>query len=342
MPKVILVALLVAAGLAAGCGSGGSGNSVTLRLGYFPNITHSQAIVGLAQGKFAEALGPNVKLRTKTFNAGPSAIEALFAGEIDATYIGPNPAINGYVKSEGEALRIVAGATSGGALFVVRADSGIEKPADLAKKKLATPQLGNTQDVALRAFLLANGLAAKENGGNVSVIPTANPDILTLFQKGDIDGAWVPEPWATRLVQEAGGRVFLDERSLWPEGEFVTTHLIVRTKFLEQHPDVVEALLRAHVEVTDWINQNPDEAKRMVNEGIRDVTGAALPTAVLDGAWKNLRTTCDPIASSLRKSAADAFELGFLGDDEPDLSNIYDLTILNRILNEEGRPTVGD
>jgi len=342
VPKVILVALLVAAGLAAGCGSGGSGNSVTLRLGYFPNITHSQAIVGLAQGKFAEALGPNVKLRTKTFNAGPSAIEALFAGEIDATYIGPNPAINGYVKSEGEALRIVAGATSGGALFVVRADSGIEKPADLAKKKLATPQLGNTQDVALRAFLLANGLAAKENGGNVSVIPTANPDILTLFRKGDIDGAWVPEPWATRLVQEAGGRVFLDERSLWPEGEFVTTHLIVRTKFLEQHPDVVEALLRAHVEVTDWINQNPDEAKRMVNEGIRDVTGAALPTAVLDGAWKNLRTTCDPIASSLRKSAADAFELGFLGDDEPDLSNIYDLTILNRILNEEGRPTVGD
>jgi len=296
----------------------------------------------LAQGKFAEALGPNVKLRTKTFNAGPSAIEALFAGEIDATYIGPNPAINGYVKSEGEALRIVAGATSGGALFVVRADSGIEKPADLAKKKLATPQLGNTQDVALRAFLLANGLAAKENGGNVSVIPTANPDILTLFQKGDIDGAWVPEPWATRLVQEAGGRVFLDERSLWPEGEFVTTHLIVRTKFLEQHPDVVEALLRAHVEVTDWINQNPDEAKSMVNEGIRDVTGAALPTAVLDGAWKNLRATCDPIASSLRKSAADAFELGFLGDDEPDLSNIYDLTILNRILNEEGRPTVGD
>ena len=340
---VAAVALLATAFAASGCGSGGgSRGSVTLRLGYFPNITHSQPIVGLAQGNFAEALGRDVKLRTRTFNAGPSAIEAVFAGEIDATYIGPNPAINGYVRSEGKALRIVAGATSGGALFVVRADSGIEKPADLAKKKLATPQLGNTQDVALRAFLLANGLAAKENGGNVSVIPTANPDILTLFHKGDIDGAWVPEPWATRLVLEAGGRVFLDERSLWPEGEFVTTHLIVRTKFLEQHPDVVEALLRAHVEVTGWINQHPDEAKRIVNEGIRDVTGAALPPAVLDAAWKNLRITCDPVASSLRKSAADAFELGFLGGDEPDLSNIYDLTILNRILREKGLPPVGE
>ena len=152
----------------------------------------------------------------------------------------------------------------------------------------------------------------------------------------------MPEPWATRLVLEAGGRVFLDERSLWPEGEFVTTHLIVRTKFLEQHPDVVEALLRAHVEVTGWINQHPDEAKRIVNEGIRDVTGAALPPAVLDAAWKNLRITCDPVASSLRKSAADAFELGFLGGDEPDLSNIYDLTILNRILRGKGLPPVGE
>jgi len=331
------------------CGSGdgsatdqGGKDTVTLRLGYFPNITHSQAIVGLARGTFADKLGPNVKLKTTTFNAGPSAIEAMFAGEIDATYIGPNPAINGYVKSEGEALRIVAGATSGGALLVVRPDSGIEKPADLAGKKIASPQLGNTQDVALRAYLLANGLAPKENGGNVSVTPVANPDILTLFQKGDIDGAWVPEPWATRLVKEAGGRVFLDERDLWPNGDFVTAHLIVRTEFLEQHPDVVENLLRANVEVTQWINANPEEAKRAVNEGIREVTGAALPEDVVDAAWQNLRITYDPIASSLRKSAADAFSLGFLGDEEPDLSGIYALDLLNKVLDETGLPAVSE
>jgi NitT/TauT family transport system substrate-binding protein len=342
-----LVMAILATSVACGSGGGsateqGGKGTVTLKLGYFPNITHSQAIVGLARGTFADKLGPNVKIETKTFNAGPSAIEALFAGEIDATYIGPNPAINGYVKSEGTALRIVAGATSGGALLVVRSDSGIEKPADFAGKKIASPQLGNTQDVALRAYLLANGLAPKENGGNVSVTPVANPDILTLFQKGEIDGAWVPEPWATRLVKEAGGRVFLDERDLWPNGDFVTAHLIVRTEFLQQHPDVVENLLRAHVEVTQWINANPEEAKRVVNEGIKEVTGAALPDEVVAAAWQNLRITYDPIASSLRKSAADAFSLGFLGDQEPDLSGIYDLDLLNKVLKETGLPTVSE
>lgn len=343
---IFVLASALLASLTAACGSGGetqageSRQSVTLRLGYFPNITHSQPIIGLARGTYAERLGSDVKLQTKTFNAGPSAIEALFAGEIDATYIGPNPAINGYVKSQGKALRIVAGATSGGALLVVRSDRGINDPGDLAGRKLATPQLGNTQDVALRAYLQANGLGAKESGGNVSVIPTANPDILTLFKKGDIDGAWVPEPWATRLVNEAGGRVFLDERSLWPGGDFVTTHLIVRTQFLEKHPDVVENLLRAHVETTSWINANADEAKWLVNAGIKEVTGAALPDAVVDGAWRNLRIVNDPLASSLRKSAADAFALGFLGDKEPDLDGIYALDLLNKVLAEKGLPPV--
>lgn len=314
---------------------------ITLRLGYFPNITHSQPIVGLARGAYAEQLGPNVKLETKTFNAGPSVIEALFAGQIDVSFIGPNPAINGYVRSEGQALRIVAGATSAGALLVVRADSGIAKPADLAGKKIASPQLGNTQDVALRAYLQANGLGAKENGGNVSVIPTANPDILTLFKKGDIHGAWVPEPWATRLVKEAGGRVLLDERDLWPNGDFVTTHLIVSTDFLKKHPGAVAKLLRAHVKTTQWIAANPEEAKKLVNEGIKQVTGAALLPEVVDSAWKNLRITYDPIASSLRKSASDAFKLGFLGTKEPDLSQIYSLDLLNEVLKEKGLPAVG-
>ncbi|MDO8531578.1 MAG: ABC transporter substrate-binding protein [Dehalococcoidia bacterium] len=330
-----ITALLLAA--AVGCSAGAPApQQVTLRLGYFPNITHSQPIVGLARGTFAQALGPNVKLDTKTFNAGPSAIEALFAGAIDATYIGPNPAINGYARSDGKALRIVAGATSGGAMFVVRPDRGISKPVDLAGKKIASPQLGNTQDVALRAYIKANGLNTKEDGGNVEVVPTANPDILTLFRKGDIDGAWVPEPWGTRLVQEASGRVFLDERKLWPDGDFVTTHLIVRTEFLEQHPNVVEDLVRANVETTLWINANQKEATQLVISGIRDVTGATLPQEQVSAAFQNLRITYDPIAPSLRKSAEDAFKLGFLGSKEPDLRNIYALDPLNKVLKEKG------
>jgi len=218
----------------------------------------------------------------------------------------------------------------------VRPDRGISKPADLAGKKLASPQLGNTQDVALRAYIKANGLNTKEDGGNVEVVPTANPDILTLFRKGDIDGAWVPEPWGTRLVQEANGRVFLDERKLWPDGDFVTTHLIVRTEFLEKHPKVVEDLVRANVETTLWINANQQEATQLVISGIRDVTGATLPREQVSAAFQNLRITYDPVAPSLRKSAEDAFRLGFLGNKEPDLRNIYALDPLNKVLREKG------
>ena len=341
--SIVVIAALVS--LAVACGSGGGAKAattqvgsqaatVTLRLGYFPNITHTQPHAGLARGTFAEELGPSVKLETKTFNAGPSAIEALFAGAIDATYIGPNPAITGYVQSQGKEVRIIAGATSAGALLVVRADAGISKPVDFANKKIASPQLGNTQDVALRAWLQQNGLKDRDHGGNVQVIPMANADALSLMQRGQIDGAWVPEPWATRLVQEANARVFLDERDLWPNGDFVTTHLIVRAKFLQERPDVVERLLRAHVKTTQWINDNPDEAKKLVNAGIKQITGAALPDAVINSAWRNAKVTYDPIASSLRRSADDAFALGYLGDKKHDLGGIYALDPLNKVLQE--------
>jgi NitT/TauT family transport system substrate-binding protein len=319
---------------------GAQAEQVDLRLGYFANVTHAQPQVGLERGTFAEALGANVKIEPKTFNAGPAVIEALFAGEIDASYIGPNPAINGYVRSEGKELRIIAGATSGGALLIVRPEANIKVAADFAKKKVATPQLGNTQDVALRSWLAENGLNAREQGGNVQVLPTANADQLTLFQKGDIDAAWAPEPWATRLQLEAGGEVFLDEKTLWPEGKFVTTHLIVRTKFLEDHPDVIQNLLRAHVETTQWINANPDEAKTLVNKSIETITSKPLPQEVIDESWNNIEVTFDPIASSLFTSAEDAFELGFLGNDEPDLGGIYALDILNRVLSEKNLPEV--
>ena len=218
--------------------------------------------------------------------------------------------------------------------LVLRGNAGIEKPADFANKKIATPQLGNTQDVALRAWLQKNGLKDKEHGGNVQVIPTANADALSLIARGQLDGAWVPEPWATRIVQEANGKVFLDERDLWPNGDFVTTHLIVRTKFLQEHPDVVERLLRAHVKTTQWINDHPDEAKKLTNESIKKITSAGLPGQVINAAWRNQKITYDPIASSLRKSADDAFALGYLGDKKPDLANIYALDPLNKVLKE--------
>jgi NitT/TauT family transport system substrate-binding protein len=311
---------------------------VTLRLGYFPNITHSQPLVGLSRGTYEDVLGENVTLETTTFNAGPAVIEALFAGAIDVSYIGPNPAINGYVQSGGDALRIVAGATSGGALLIVRPDAGISEPADLANKKIATPQLGNTQDVALRKYLLDNGLGAQESGGNVQVIPSANADTLNLFKQGDIDGAWVPEPWATRLVQEADGEVFLDERDLWPDGAFITTHLIVSKDFLEEHPATVKKLIQAHVETTQWINANPDEARELLNQGIEEATGAGIPPAVIDAAWVNIEVTYDPISSSLFQSAASAKELGFIDDDN--LENIYSLDLLNEVLSEAGLSAV--
>ncbi len=228
--------------------------TVTVRVGAFPNITHSQAMVGKANGAFEKAMGPSVKIEWKTFNAGPSAIEALFAGAIDMTYIGPNPTISGYVRSNGEALRVVAGSGSGGAALVVRNDSGIQKPADFRGKKVASPQLGNTQDVALRSWLKANGLKSVDKGGDVQVIPLANPDQLILFLKKELDAAWAPEPWATRLIREGNGRLFLDERTLWPNGQFVCANLIVSAKFLKEHPDLVKNWLRAQVELTDWIN----------------------------------------------------------------------------------------
>jgi NitT/TauT family transport system substrate-binding protein len=312
----------------------GESGPVTLRLGYFPNITHATPLVGLQRGTYQEVLGPNVTLETKTFNAGPAAIEALFAGAIDATYIGPNPSINGYTQSDGEALRIVAGATSGGALLVVRPEAGIKEAKDLDGKKIASPQLGNTQDVALRKYLLDNGLGARESGGNVNVIPAQNPDTLNLFKQGDIDGAWVPEPWATRLIQEAGGEVFLNEKDLWPDGKFVTTHLIVSTRFLEEHPATVKKLVQANVEITQWIGDHPAEAQQLANKGIENATGAALTPAVIEAAWKNLEITYDPITSSLFGSAESARALGFI--DEVPGPDIYSLDLLNQVLAEKG------
>jgi NitT/TauT family transport system substrate-binding protein len=312
-----------------------SWGQTVVRVGAFPNITHPQAMVGKNGGRFEKALGSNVKIEWKSFNAGPSAIEALFSGALDMTYIGPNPAITGYVRSQGEALRVVAGATSGGAALVVRNDSGIQKPEDFHGKRVASPQMGNTQDVALRAWLKAHGMKSADKGGDVMVMPLANPDQLTLFLRKELDAAWAPEPWATRLIKEGNGRLFLDERDLWPKGQFTTAHLIVSTKFLHEHPDVVKNFIRAHVELTDWINGHLPEAKRMLNAQIQKETGKALSPNVLDDAFARMQVTYDPLRNALLTSARSAFEAGFLGKTMPDLSGLYDLSLLNQVLAEK-------
>jgi NitT/TauT family transport system substrate-binding protein len=313
---------------------------VTLRLGYFPNVTHASAIAGVEKGFFADNLGPNVDLKTSIFNAGGAATEALFSGAIDATFIGPSPSINAFAKSKGEAIRVIAGATSAGAALVVKPE--INSAADLKGKKVATPQLGNTQDVAARAWFLSQGLKTDtQGGGDVSIKPQDNSQTLDTFKQGLIAGAWVPEPWATRLVKEGGGKVLVDERSLWPGGQFVTTQLIVSTSFLKAHPDVVENLLRGHIAATDWVNANPEQAQDVVNAGIAKVTGQAMNVDTIKASWGSMSFTFDPLASTLHKEADDAKKVGLL-DNNTKLDGIYDLSILNKLLTAAGKPPVSD
>ncbi|HJR47395.1 MAG TPA: ABC transporter substrate-binding protein [Nitrososphaeraceae archaeon] len=327
--------------------NGVSSRSRTLRIGYFPNLNHAQAVIGLQQdGDFQKTLNANssdinkgVRIESYVFNAGPSAIEALFGGQIDVAYVGPNPAINGYLASSGQGLKIISGAASGGASFVVRNDSGINSVNDLGGKKFASPQLGNTQDVALRKYLVDMGYNTADNGGNVTIVPVTPADILTLMLKKDIDGAWVPEPWATRLVKEANGRIFVDERELWPpDGKFVTANIIARTDYLNENPDIIERLLQAHINKTIWINENKEQqAITAFNGALKKITGKTIPDDEIRDALTRLEFTYDPIKESLLKMADNAYELGYLGDERSklDLSTIFDLTILGDILDEK-------
>ncbi len=310
---------------------------VTLRLGYYANVTHAVPLVGLNNGIFQQELGSSVSIDQKTFNAGPDVINALFAGALDASYIGQSPAVNGYVQSDGNDVRIVSGAASGGASLVVQ--PGIAQPSDLKGKKIASPQLGNTQDISLRNWLKQNGIPATENGGDVQVIPTANADSLTAFENKQIDGAWVPEPWGTRLVQEGAGHVLVNENDLWPNGQFATTVLIVRTDFLNKHPDIVEKLVSANIKTVAWIKANTDQAEQLTNQAITTITGKGLKDATIKAAWPNVQFTYDPIASSVRTAAEEAYDLGLL-QNTPDLKNLFDLSILNRVLAKQELPTV--
>lgn len=315
-------------------------NNTTVRVGYFPNIAHAQAVLGIANGAFATHLGTGVEIKTTLFNAGPSIIEAIFSGDLDIAYVGPSPAINGYVRSGGKALRVIAGVASGGSLFIVRPDSHINNAADLSGKRIASPQLGNTQDIALRGYLSNNGLNPREVGGTVNVLPLRNPDILNLFMRKQIDGAWVPEPWGARLIKEAGGEVFVDERSLWKDGRFCSTLMIVRTGFLEEHPDWVKQWLAAHIEMTNWLNQHPVKARFDIRNQIKALSGISLPEEIFYDAFSRIEFTYDPIAASLFSYAEMAYNAGFLKQERPDLAGIIDLRILNGALREQSLPEI--
>ncbi|MFI9639445.1 ABC transporter substrate-binding protein [Micromonospora sp. NPDC051925] len=337
------VAVIGAAALGntAACGSdrnstGSQPDKVTLRLGYFPNITHAPAVVGVEKKIFEDKLGDGVKLDPKTFNAGPAAIEAIFSGALDATYIGPNPTVNAHSKSKGEAVRVISGAASGGVALVVKPE--ITSVEQLKGKKIATPQLGNTQDVALRFWLKEKGIATtKEGGGDVKIVPQENAQTVETFNSGAIDGAWVPEPFVSRLVN-AGGKVLVDERDLWPDRKFVITNLIVSTKFLKEHPDVVKKLVEAQVAANDFVNTKPDEAQQAISDHLGRITGKPLDLKLIKQAWPTLEFTNDPIASSLKTGLDHAVAVELT---QPvDLKGLYDLTYLNEVLKAQGKPEV--
>jgi NitT/TauT family transport system substrate-binding protein len=334
---VLLAASLATAALAAaGCSTADAASADTLRLGYFANVTHATAVVGVANGTFQQKLG-SVKLRTQVFNAGPTEMEALLAGSLDAAYVGPSSAINAYVKSHGQALRIIAGATSGGAELVVK--PSITSVGQLSGTTLATPQLGNTQDVALRYFLKQHGLSSNvEGGGAVTIQPTDNATTLSLFEQGRVAGAWLPEPWASRLVVEGGAHVLVDERSLWPGGQFASTDLVVSTSYLSAHPTAVAALLAGQIATNQWILAHPAQAQQVVNQQLAALAGKPLKSAEISRAWAEQQVTNDPLAASLSAEQAHAVDVGLL---EPaSLTGILDLGPLNGQLTSDGLPSI--
>jgi len=310
---------------------------LTIRLGYFPNLTHAPALVGLQNGLLAGQLGGGVTIEPHTFNAGGDAVTAIFSGSVDVSFVGPNPTVNAFVQSHGQAIRVISGSTSGGALLVVRPD--ITSPSQLRGKKIADPQLGGTQDVALRWYLKSQGFKSDTlGGGDVSVFSQDNSQTLNAFKQRQIDGAWVPEPWASRLVLEAGGRVLVDERDLWPEGKFVTTDLIVATQFLHDHPKRVRALLEGLYATVKFLNANAAQAQLIANAAVASITGKKLADGVVSAAWPHMAFTLDPLASSLKTSADHAYSLGLLKD--ANLNGLYDLALLNEVLTEHNEPAV--
>ncbi len=292
-------------------GSARAQEKTVIRFGHFPNITHAQGVIAHAmtrqrKGWFEQRLGPNVEIQWFTYNAGPSAMEAIFARSLDLTYVGPNPALNAHFKANGAEIRIIAGAANGGAALVVRQDGGIAKPADFRGKRIATPQLGNTQDISARAWLKAQGFNVTQTGGDVTVLPTANPDQLQALQKGDVAGVWTVEPWVTRLEREAGGKVMVEETDV------ITTWLASSAKFLKDQPELAKKIAAAHAELTQWIQDNQEEAKRLLIAELKEETRTEFSMDVVQQAWKRIKFTPEVPRDLIAKSVKDAVDAGFL------------------------------
>jgi len=294
-----------------------------LRVAFFPSIGHAVPIVGLENGIFQEEIGEQIKIETKIFDSGPQVIESIFAGSIDIAYVGPGPIINGFLKSDGMDIKILSGAASGGASFIVQPNSGLDSFENFDGKRIASPQISNSQDVSLRHYLASNGLKPVEKGGTVFVLNISNPDIYTLFAKGDIDGAWVPEPWATMLVEELGGVRLFNEEKLWPDEQFASVLLISRTNYLENNPEIIRNWVKSHEETVSWINSNPDKSKAIFSNFLKKYMGKSLPSKIIDESFSNLEITSDPIKNSVLTFAERADSLGYLGRTGYNLDGIF-------------------
>jgi NitT/TauT family transport system substrate-binding protein len=322
------------AGSATGTSSGTAASE--LRLGYFANVTHSTAIAEVANGTLQKDLG-STKLDTSIYSAGPTEMTALLGGQLDAAYVGPSSALSAWTKSDKQGLTIIAGAETGGAELVV--DSDITSAAQLKGTTIADPQLGNTQDVALRYWLKEQGYPTTlQGGGEVTVQPEANSTTLTLFKEGKIQGAWVPEPWASRLVLEGKGHVLVDEKTLWPGGQFATTNLVVSTAYLTAHPQTVAELLDSQITTNSWILANPTAAQTLISSTIKKLTGSTITTAEIQRSWTEESVTNDPLVSSLQEELAHAVSDGLLKNTS--LAGIFNLTLLNQELAKTGASPV--
>nr|WP_042194886.1 ABC transporter substrate-binding protein [Kibdelosporangium sp. MJ126-NF4]CEL21214.1 ABC-type probable sulfate transporter, periplasmic binding protein [Kibdelosporangium sp. MJ126-NF4]CTQ96220.1 ABC-type probable sulfate transporter, periplasmic binding protein [Kibdelosporangium sp. MJ126-NF4] len=334
----LLAAATAALALAAGCSRADGGNTpvaaqaqgpAEVRLGYFPNVTHAPAIIGQRKEFYAKELG-STKLAVTNFNAGPEEVNALLGKSLDIGFIGSGPAINAFTKSTGT-IQLVSGAVSAGAQLVTKPE--ITSVEQLTGRNIATPSLGNTQDVSLKK------LVKDKNLTGVKITNLDNPKTLDAFRKGELDGAWLPEPWSSRLVLEAGAKVLLDEKSLWPDGRFPTTVIIVRQEFLQQYPQTVQAILRGHVKAIEWATGNEGDAKKVVNDALKELTGNALSTPVLDSSFKAIELTTDPIASTFPQLAKDSVTAGVVKS-AADLKGFADLSALNEALKATGKPAV--
>ena len=337
----LLAILVLTVGSLAGCQPASektSSGTSSLRIALFPNITHAQGLVGKENGDFQKAVGSNVKITWTSFNAGPDETQAFMAGSEDIGYIGPGPAISAYVQSHGD-IQIIAGSTDAGELLVSRKGVAISSVKDLAGKKVGVPQFGNTQHLTLLHLLKDNHLKPTTQGGTVEVVEANNSDVQSLFEKGQLDAALVPEPWGSTLFQKAGATIVLDEKSIWRNGQYATAVVIARKDYIDKHPDIVENFLKAHVALTKYINQNPEKAEQAVNGQIQQLTQKQLSSDILAASFKRLSVVNDPAKSSVKDFYTFSKDAGYIkGSDS--LSNLFNLTALNKVLKASGEKTI--